>query len=1164
MDVLVDDQPVRALVDSGASFSVISEAYRRKRRKVMFLSSKNVILKVADGSYVKPLGTCVLKLTIDGRTQPCLFTVMSKCSHDLILGFDFLNASKAVIDCGRAELKLDELLQDQQKELQTYSVYAMSDTVIPASSFRRIAAQVKELHEGSDLLIEGNKFLGMCQGIAIPSTIASFIQGKGSLWMANGHTKPRFVPKGMCIGHASLACPNILNTLIELPSYTDLEQGKSVDSVDYSQMIAKTLNDEQKNQLQNLLRKFQDTFHGGSERQKCKIKVKHKINTGDHPAISQRPYRVSPSERRIINDEVESMLNRDIIQPSESPWSSPVVLVRKKDGSWRFCVDYRRLNKITKKDVYPLPRIDDTLDCLKGAQYFSSMDLYSGYWQIEVDENDREKTAFITSEGLYEFKVMPFGLCNAPATFERTMDNLLRHLKWKMCLCYLDDIVVFSQTFSEHLRRLQSVLTCVQEAGLVLNPKKCCFGAKEIKILGHLISEKGIKPDPDKVKAVNNFPVPKTVKDVKSFLGLCSYYRRFIRNFCFRAKPLQDLLKGDKKFSWDQAQEDSFKDLKSAMTSQPVLALFDEDSPTELHTDASGYGIGAVLVQHQNGSEKVIAYASRTLSKAEQNYSTTERECLAAIWAITKFRPYLFGKFFNIVTDHHSLCWLANLRDPSGRLARWALRLQEYSVSIIHRSGKKHGDADCLSRNPVNDNCLPEVNSLAAITDLAAKQRQDPSLDVQIRACEESGDLSQSRFSLVNDVLCKKNFDPSGKQWLPVIPKNMRLEILRHFHDEPTAGHLGFAKTYDRLRKRFFWPGLLRSVRLYVAHCKECQRRKTAPLKPPGYLVPIPPAEVPFQRIGMDLLGRFPKSQSGNKWIIVSTDYLTRYAITKALPTAEAPEIAKFLVEEILLTHGAPRTIITDRGQVFQSKLIAEINKQCNVIHRMTTAYHPQTNGLTEKFNKTLADMLSMYVDVEQKTWDQILPFVTFAYNTSKQDTTGYTPFFLTFGREAETTLDTIFHLPGQNTESDYVARLIMNTEESRQLARLRTLKAQDKDKRHYNSKHRSVQYRPGDLVWIFIPVRKVGRSEKLLKRYFGPYQVLRQLSEVTYEVYDFDPTSKRRKSKEIVHVLRMKPYYEPEMQEDIFSDVSTAKRNADHNLYTGPITRSRTKYHRL
>ncbi|UYV79514.1 hypothetical protein LAZ67_17002951, partial [Cordylochernes scorpioides] len=1071
--------------------------------------------------------------------------------------------TRAVIDCGHQELYLEETLpiNDDQIDLDVYSA---DNYVIPPKSSCKISVVGTPLQENRDVLICPNWELSIRKEFIIPSLITTFQQGKADLWIANGNSKPLMIPSRMALGTMSdvdvgSICSLKCDELIQEEEMWTTKFDQKIEA-----MIDSNLTEDQQNKMMNVLKKFSNVFDFSGKSQPARSKIKHKIDTGDHAPTKQRPYRVSGMERKIIQQEVDRMMKQDIIQFSESPWSSPVVLVKKKNGSWRFCVDYRRLNKITKKDVYPLPRVDDALDNLSGARYYSSMDLRTGYWQIEVDEHDREKTAFITPDGLYEFRVMPFGLCNAPATFERMMDTVLKGLKWNICLCYLDDIVVYGPSFEEHIKRLEVVLECLQQAGLNVNNEKCLFGSRQLKILGHVVNENGIHPDPEKVEAILKFPSPKSIPDVRSFLGLCSYYRRFVENFSCKAKPLNDLLKNDAKFCWNKEQENAFEILKEALTSEPVLGHFIEDAETHIHTDASGYGIGAVLIQIQGGAERPIAYASRTLTKAEKNYSTTEKELLAVVWATSKFRPYLFGRNFTVVTDHHSLCWLAGLKDPSGRLARWALRLQEFDITVVYKSGRKHKDADCLSRNPVPEE-QEDFPNIISIIDIRAEQSRDPNLAKIIDKIEETGPFKG--FEVMDGVLYKRNYEPYGRQRLLVLPKQMRLEVLKNLHDAPTAGHLGFAKTYDRARKIFFWGGMYKTIRQYIAHCRECQRRKSVPQRPPGQLMPIPPANFPFQKIGMDLLGRFPVTNQGNKWIIVCTEYMTRFATTKAIPDAGAMEIARFIVEEIILRHGAPQQIITDRGTNFMSQIIKEINNLSGINHLKTTAYHPQTNGLTERLNKTLTDMLSMYVDVEQKNWDEVLPFVTFAYNTAKQETTGFSPFFLVHGREAETTLDTLLPYQDNDDVGDYVQHLITTAEEARNLAQLHLYRGQEKDRKYYDRKHRPVDYNVGDLVWLFIPVRKVGLSEKLIKKYFGPYRITRKLSPVNYEIEAISDSPKRRKTRDTVHVLRMKPYLDPLLQEEISGSTPNKEpvlkqRFSDPEPISGPVTRSRTAGH--
>ena len=473
---------------------------------------------------------------------------------------------------------------------------------------------------------------------------------------------------------------------------------------------ASELTSDQRARAANLLAKHVHTFPGpGSPITGRTDAVVHEIDTGSTRPIRCNPRKLSPKKIKIQQELVDKMLEDGQIEPSHSAWSAPTVLVTKKDGSTRFCVDYCRLNARTKKDAFPLPRIDDSLNSLSGQAWFSTLDLASGYWQVRLSENAKPKTAFATHSGLFQFAVMPFGLCNAPATFERLMSQVMRGLHWKRCLVYIDDILVFGNDFESALHNLELVLDRVAEYGLQLKSTKCNLFRMSVPFLGHIVGRAGLECDPTKLSAVANWIPPTMIKGVREFLGFTGYYRRFVPDYSTVAQPLVHLLGKDCKFEWTTACQDAFKALGALLILAPVLAFPKEDLPYIIDTDASDYGIGGVLSQDVNGTEYVIAYDSKSLNPAQQTYCTTKRELLAVVSTLDHFKGYVWGLHFRARTDHAALLWLTNLKNIQGMLARWLAKLQQFNFAVEHRPGTQHANADGLSRCPQCDrgSCMP-------------------------------------------------------------------------------------------------------------------------------------------------------------------------------------------------------------------------------------------------------------------------------------------------------------------------------------------------------------------------------------------------------------------------------------------------------------------------
>ena len=908
------------------------------------------------------------------------------------------------------------------------------------------------------------------------------------------------------------------------------------------------LNEEEKTQLFALLLQYHTLFATSDDDLGHTARVQHRIDTGNAHPIRQSVRRMPQLRRQEAKKLLDDMLRRSVIQPSSSPWASPVVLVPKEDGSLRFCIDYRKVNAVTRKDAYPLPRVDDTLDTLAGSKWFTTLDLLSGYWQVEVSPEDREKTAFCTHEGLFEFRVMPFGLCNAPATFQRLMDSVLAGLQWSTCLVYIDDIVIPGKTFQAHLTHLRAVFDRLSEAGLKLKPRKCHFCLQEVKFLGHIVSSDGIRTDPSKTEKVAAWPTPTCSRDVQKFLGLASYYRRFVKDFATIAKPLYRLTEKNATFVWDDEAQSAFSNLRQRLVTAPTLAFPNYDLPFVLDTDASDVGIGAVLSQRQkDGSEHVVAYASRTLSRPERRYCVTRRELLAVVTFVQHFRPYLLGQEFILRTDHGSLMWLTNFKEPEGQLARWLECLQEFNFETVHRPGKKHGNADALSRRPCSQCGRDETDQAGYRTistlledrspnEIRKLQLDDPITGPVLRALEADTHLEPVTIArggpevrrlhqlwnrlLVEEGVLKRKYDNIGSETTQLVtPVGLRKEIMHELHSGALEGHLGEDKTVSKIRERFYWPGIQRDVAQYIRTCPVCATRKTPPQRNRAPLGTVA-AGFPMQVVAVDILGPFPESAQGNSYILVAGDYFTKWTEAYAIPNQEAITISQKLVDQMFCRFSPPDQLHSDQGKQFESDLLREICNVLGIKKSRTTAYHPQCDGLVERSNRTILSMLATTSHDHPFDWEDQLPKVCMAYNTSVHATTGYTPFYLMFGRQARLPIDIVYGTKvRQAPASEYASLTKQALEEAYGLVRKKLQTAHEIQKAYYDKKVHGKSFAEGDLVWLFSPAVPRGQSKKLHHPWSGPYRIIEKMSECDYKIKKLTG----RKTVRVVHFNRLK-----------------------------------------
>ena len=820
---------------------------------------------------------------------------------------------------------------------------------------------------------------------------------------------------------------------------------------------------QDKSQIKKMLQKHANSFSRNKDDLGFCPLIKHEIDIKENVSPSQVYHRLPLGLEDQVDKEIETLLRKGIIRKSESPWNSPIVVVKKPNNDLRICLNYRKLNAMTNRPTYHIPDSQQIFDSLAGARFFSTLDLSNAYYQCEIKEEHKKFTAFNSRRGRFEFNRMPFGLCEAPFTFQKLMSEVLKDEMWRSTASYLDDVLIFSNSLNEHIKDVNTVLDKIEKAGLKLSPKKCHFFTNEVKFLGHIISTEGIHTDPTKIEKIRNWEKPETVAEMRKFLGFCNYYRRYIYDYASMSSPLEEALRNiDKRkseksisISWTDKMKKSFEKLKVKLCSPPVLVFPRHDGTYILDTDASFYAIGAVLSQVQDGKERVISYASRKLTKYERSYCITRKELLSVYNFVNHFRQYLLGNKFRIRTDHKALTWLMGLQTPkTTQFCHWISELEIYDFTIEYRKGQEHINADFLSRIPDCEQC-----------------------DIKHEDPKKKRNIKIEYFPRANLISLSENITNEKKKL-----------ILQQYHDE--LGHIGIEKMTDLILRNYGWKNIRFDIKNYVNNCYPCAERKSNAKKKqlPLHIT----ASKPFEKVMIDISGPVTPSKNGYRYILGIVDVFSRFIMLIPIRNIYSQSIINVLLSRWVPLFGNPEMLVSDGACNLNSSLINDLCDEFGIVKVSTSPYHPQSNGIIERDFRTVKDMIYATVNSYGGDWVSALPYVEIGMRSSKHPLTKTSPYEAIFGIKPRLPQFIPENLQFEKLSSE---RFMVELEKRRVELR-KGIEETNKERSEVQAQN---YFQLGEKVMMkCLPAGKVGISKP---RYEGPVQIVRILNSKSYLV---------------------------------------------------------------